>query len=30
MHDTDFDPDMLTDEGWYTLCGAEMQLTFIL
>jgi len=29
-HDTDFDPDMLTDECYYTLCGVVMQLTFIL
>ena len=29
-HDTDFDPDMLTDEGYYILCGVVMQLTFIL
>jgi hypothetical protein len=29
-HATEFDPDMLTDEGWYTLCGVVMQLTFIL
>jgi len=27
--DTDFDPDMLTDEGQYTLCGVVMQLTII-
>jgi len=27
--DTDFDPDMLTDEGYYTLCGVVMQLTII-
>jgi hypothetical protein len=27
---TEFDPDMRTDEGWYTLCGVVMQLTFIL
>jgi len=29
-HDTDFHPDMLTDEGVYTLCGVRMQLTIIL
>jgi hypothetical protein len=29
-HNADFDPDMLTDEGWYTLCGVVMQLTFNL
>jgi len=29
-HDTNFDPDMLTDEGQNTLCGVVMQLTFIL
>jgi hypothetical protein len=29
-HNTDFDPDMLTDEGWYTLCGVVMQLKLIL
>jgi hypothetical protein len=29
-HDTDFDPDMLTDEGWYTICCVVMRLTFIL
>jgi len=29
-HDTDFDLDMLTDEGSYTLCGVVMQLTIIL
>jgi len=20
QHHTDFDPDMLTDDGWYTIC----------
>jgi len=29
-HNTDFGSDMLTDEGYYTLCGVVMQLTFIL
>jgi hypothetical protein len=29
-HNIDFDPDMLSDEGWYTLCGVVMQQTFIL
>jgi len=33
-HHTDFDPDMLTDEGtstsWYTICCVVMQLTSIL
>jgi hypothetical protein len=29
-HDTDFVPDMLTDESSYTLCGVVMQLTFRL
>ena len=33
-HDTDFDPDMLPDEGtstgYFTLCCLVMQLTFIL
>jgi hypothetical protein len=29
-HDTDFDPDMLTDDCLYTFCGVVMQLTFIL
>jgi len=29
-HDTDSDPDMLTDQGEYTLCGVVMQLTIIL
>jgi hypothetical protein len=27
---TDFDPDMLTDEGQYTICCVVMWLTFIL
>jgi len=34
QHDTDFDPDMLTDEGTstglYTICCVVMQLTSIL
>jgi len=30
VHDPDFDPDMLTDDGSYTLCGVVMQLTMIL
>jgi len=30
QHDTDFDPDMLTDEGKYTICCVVMRLTFIL
>jgi len=30
QHDTDFDPDMLTDEGYYTICCVVMRLTFIL
>jgi len=30
QHDTDFDPDMLTDEWWYTICCVVMWLTFIL
>jgi len=29
-HDTDFDPDMLTNEGLYTICSVVMQLTIIL
>jgi hypothetical protein len=29
-HDTDFDPDMLTDDGWYTICCVVMRLTFNL
>ena len=29
-HDTDFDPDMLTEGGWNTICCVVMQLTFIL
>jgi len=29
-HDTDFDPDMLTDDGYYTTCCVVMRLTFIL
>jgi hypothetical protein len=29
-HDTDFHPDMLTDEGLNNLCGAVMKVTFIL
>jgi len=28
--DTDFDPDMLTDDGLYTICCVVMRLTFIL
>ena len=30
QHDTDFHPDMLTDEGRYTICCVVMRLTFIL
>jgi hypothetical protein len=29
-HDTDFDPDMLTDDGYYNICCVVMRLTFIL
>jgi len=29
-HDTNFDPDMLTDEVQYTISGVVMQLTIIL
>jgi len=29
-HDTDFDPHMLTADGYYTICGVVMRLTFIL
>jgi len=29
-HDTDFDSDMLTDDGYYTICCVVMPLTFIL
>ena len=29
-HDTDFDPDLLTDEGEYAICGVVIQLTIIL
>jgi hypothetical protein len=29
-HDTDFDPDMLTGDGYYTICCVVMRLTFIL
>jgi hypothetical protein len=28
-HDTDFDPDMLTDDGLYTICCVVMWLKFI-
>jgi hypothetical protein len=34
QHDTDYDPDMLTDEGiytgQYTICCVVLQLTLIL
>jgi hypothetical protein len=30
QHETDFDPDMLTDDGKYTICFVVMQVTFIL
>jgi len=30
QHNTDFDPDMLTDEGYYTICCVVMRLTSIL
>jgi hypothetical protein len=30
QHDTDFDPDMLTDHGQYTICGVVMPLTSIV
>ena len=30
QHDTNSDPDMLTDEGQYTICCMVMWLTFIL
>jgi len=29
-HDTDFDPDVLTDDGSYAICCLVMQLTFVL
>jgi hypothetical protein len=29
-HDTDFNPDMLSDDGLYTNCCVVMRLTFIL
>jgi hypothetical protein len=29
-HDTDFDPDMLTNDSEYTICCVVMQLSFIL
>jgi len=28
-HHTNIDPDMLTDDGLYTLCGVVMQLTIV-
>jgi hypothetical protein len=30
QHETDFDPDMLTDDGQYTICFVVMRVTFIL
>jgi hypothetical protein len=30
VHDTDFNPDMLTDDGYNTICCVVMRLTFIL
>ena len=30
QHDTNFDPDLLTDEGEYTICCVVMRLTVIL
>jgi len=30
QHDSNFDPDMLTDKGWYTMFGVAIRHTFIV